>query len=239
MSSDKSIYNLLPLHYQGHQIRTAIDDQGHVWWVAQDVGHVLGITQVRKNLQTFPMNEKGVTSSNTLGGLQDLLTVNEPGLYRLIFQSRKPEAEALKLWVFHEVLPTLRRTGTYILPTATDHRIPEADQLTPKGQLPPPPSRVREHAEVSWHLLAVWCLLRDTGEWLSNHEIAQRTGMVSRTVRAHTYYLKHLGLIDVQEAFPRHLHCLSPVAAQRNAGVYARLNLMASVLQERQEIRDL
>jgi hypothetical protein len=137
------------------------------------------------------------------------------------------------------ILPRLETIEDRLTRLETTRTPAPVNQLTPQGQLPPPPRRVREHAEVSWHLLAVWCLLRDAGEWLSNHEIAQRTGMVPRTVRAHTYYLKHLGLIDVQEAFPRHLHCVSPVAAQRNAGVYARLNLMASVLQERQGVRDL
>jgi hypothetical protein len=42
-----------------------------------------------------------------------MLTVNEPGLYRLIFQSRKPEAEKFKTWVFTAVLPQIRRTGTF------------------------------------------------------------------------------------------------------------------------------
>ena len=45
-----------------------------------------------------------------------MLVVNEPGLYRLVFQSRKPEAEAFKTWVFTEVLPSIRKTGTYTVP---------------------------------------------------------------------------------------------------------------------------
>jgi hypothetical protein len=47
-----------------------------------------------------------------------MLIVNEPGLYRLIFQSRKPEAERFKAWVFNEVLPRIRRAGRYALPGA-------------------------------------------------------------------------------------------------------------------------
>ncbi|MDR0759387.1 MAG: hypothetical protein LBF74_04670, partial [Treponema sp.] len=47
------------------------------------------------------------------------LTVNEPGLYRLIFQSRKPEAEKFKTWVFTEILPQIRRTGAYVQPGQT------------------------------------------------------------------------------------------------------------------------
>jgi hypothetical protein len=60
-------------------------------------------------------DEKGVRSIYTLGGLQDLWCVNEPGLYSLILGSKKPEAKPFKRWVTHEVLPSLRRTGTYSL----------------------------------------------------------------------------------------------------------------------------
>lgn len=42
-----------------------------------------------------------------------MICINEPGLYRLIFQSRKPEAEKFKRWVFHDVLPQIRKTGSY------------------------------------------------------------------------------------------------------------------------------
>lgn len=45
-----------------------------------------------------------------------MLIVNEPGFYRLIFQSRKPEAKKFKCWVFHEVLPSIRKNGYYISP---------------------------------------------------------------------------------------------------------------------------
>jgi len=62
----------------------------------------------------FPANEKGVNTLHTPGGKQKMLTVNEPGLYRLVFQSRKPEAEKFKTWVFTEVLPSVRRTGMFL-----------------------------------------------------------------------------------------------------------------------------
>ena len=44
-----------------------------------------------------------------------MLVVNEPGLYRLVFASRKPEAKEFQRWVYHEVLPTLRKTGSYTI----------------------------------------------------------------------------------------------------------------------------
>lgn len=61
------------------------------------------------------LNAKGVISSNTLtnGGNQKLLYINEPNLYKCIFQSRKKEAQAFQDWVFEEVLPAIRKTGSY------------------------------------------------------------------------------------------------------------------------------
>jgi prophage antirepressor-like protein len=82
-------------------------------WVAQDIADALGIKNVRQNLAEFDSDEKGVYSAYTLKGEQELLTVTEPGLYRLVFKSRKPEAKVFRRWVFHEVLPSIRKTGGY------------------------------------------------------------------------------------------------------------------------------
>jgi Fic family protein len=92
---------------------------------------------------------------------------------------------------------------------------------------------VQEHAEVSWHLASVWRLLRDSGEMLTNHEIAQRTGVAERTARAHTRYLLQLGLLDVHETFPRHLYVCSDAAEKRNAAAYQRITRIADVMHAR------
>lgn len=82
-------------------------------WVAADVCKILGIGNPSKALLKFDDDEKGITSSNTPGGVQDLLTVTEPGLYRLIFKSRKPIAKQFQRWVYHDVLPCIRMYGQY------------------------------------------------------------------------------------------------------------------------------
>ncbi len=82
-------------------------------WVAQDVGIALEIQNVRQLLTKFDDDEKGVCTIYTPGGEQEMLTVTEPGLYRLIFKSRKAVAKRFQRWLFHEVLPSLRRTGSY------------------------------------------------------------------------------------------------------------------------------
>jgi hypothetical protein len=67
-------------------------------------------------LDRLDEDEKGVSSIDTLGGKQDMAVVNESGLYALILGSRKPEAKRFKRWVTHEVLPSIRKTGTYAVP---------------------------------------------------------------------------------------------------------------------------
>ncbi|CAI8837233.1 hypothetical protein EMIT0P260_20396 [Pseudomonas sp. IT-P260] len=52
---------------------------------------------------------------DTLGGQQEMMIVNEAGLYNLLFSSRKPQAKRFKRWVTHDVLPSLRKTGSYSL----------------------------------------------------------------------------------------------------------------------------
>ncbi len=70
----------------------------------------------RKALERLDADEKGVSSVHTLGGDQDMTTVNEPGLYALILGSRKTEAKRFKRWVTHDVLPAIRKTGAYKTP---------------------------------------------------------------------------------------------------------------------------
>jgi prophage antirepressor-like protein len=87
-------------------------------WVATDIAVVLDIQNIRQNLVDFDEDEKGVCTIYTPGGEQELLTVKESGLYKLIFKSRKPVAKRFQKWVFSEVLPALRKTGFYAIPQA-------------------------------------------------------------------------------------------------------------------------
>lgn len=93
---------------------TMVDGEPHFF--AADAARALGIAQVASTLRDFPSDEKGMHATHTPGGVQKVTILNEPGLYRLIFQSRKAEAERFKKWVFTEVLPAIRREGRYSLP---------------------------------------------------------------------------------------------------------------------------
>ena len=108
---------LTPFNYHNHPVRTTQRPDGTTWWVAADVCAVLDIRNVSHACARLKDHEKGIVTNDTPGGDQDILIVSEPGLYRLIMGSRKPEAEAFQHWVFHEVLPEIRRTGSYGKPT--------------------------------------------------------------------------------------------------------------------------
>jgi prophage antirepressor-like protein len=103
---------LTPFTFGDHAVRTALVNGGP-WFVAKDVCDVLGLGNPSQTMSSFPKEDRGIISSDTSSGRRYLITVNEPGLYRLIFQSRKPEAEKFKTWVFTEVLPRIRETGAY------------------------------------------------------------------------------------------------------------------------------
>lgn len=95
-------------------LRTTTDDAGEVWFVAQDVCRSLGLNNTAKALARLDANSKGSTSIHTLGGRQRVSTVNEAGLYALAMRSDKPEARAMQTWVTRDVLPAIRKTGSYL-----------------------------------------------------------------------------------------------------------------------------
>lgn len=105
--------------FRGRNVRTVIKD-GEPWFVAKDVCDVLGINDPSMAIRDLDEDEKGTSTIGTLGGNQTMLTVNESGLYALIFKSRKPEAKAFRKWVTSEVLPAIRKTGGYIAAKAEE-----------------------------------------------------------------------------------------------------------------------
>jgi prophage antirepressor-like protein len=105
---------ITPFLFGESTIRTTIIG-GCPWFVAKDVCAVLGLENNSQAISTFEDDEKGVTISDPLspGGAQQIAIVSEPGLYRLVFKSRKAEAKAFQKWVFTEVLPSIRKRGIY------------------------------------------------------------------------------------------------------------------------------
>lgn len=109
---------LTPFAFEDHLVRIVTRD-GEPWFVARDVCRALDLGTPQMAFQRIPDDEKGVSETDTLdgrGGVQEMVILSEPGLYRLIFRSNKPVAERFRRWVFHEVLPAIRRTGRYEAP---------------------------------------------------------------------------------------------------------------------------
>lgn len=103
-------------------VRT-ITRNGEPWFVANDVCRALGMGNPRQALSRLDVDEKDVHIMDTPGGEQRINIINESGLYALILTSRKPQAQAFKRWITHDVIPAIRKTGTYsVKPTITVDR---------------------------------------------------------------------------------------------------------------------
>lgn len=105
---------LSTFNFHNSPVRTITDPKGEIWFCGTDVCKILGYQNSRKALQDH-CKEAGVTKryTPTTSGNQEITFINEPNLYRLIIKSRKPEAERFEAWVFEEVLPQIRKTGSY------------------------------------------------------------------------------------------------------------------------------
>lgn len=101
--------------FEDHRVRVLVRDE-LPWWVALDVCGVLEIVNPRHATSRLDDDEKDdVVINDAIGRPQMTKVINESGLYSLILTSTKPEARRFKKWVTSELLPTLRRTGHYVL----------------------------------------------------------------------------------------------------------------------------
>ena len=108
MNMNPSIFN-----FNQHGVRIAFDVNGQPLFCLPDVGQALDIKNAIAS--RFKLNPKGVHEMYTLtnGGTQKLTFISEENLYRIVFRSTKPEALNFQNWVFAEVLPSIRKTGSY------------------------------------------------------------------------------------------------------------------------------
>jgi len=124
----------ITLSFDNHPINVITDEHGEPWWFADQICDALDIKDHRNSTHHLDDDEKRVSTRHTLGGTQQVTTINESGLYSLILRSRKPEAKRFKRWVTHEVLPSIRKTGSYgqadVLKTITDALVPALQGIT-------------------------------------------------------------------------------------------------------------
>lgn len=97
---------------------------GEPWFVAKDVCECLEISNSRQALSRLDTDEKADVILNDGSQNRKTNIVNEYGLYNVVLSSRKPEAKEFKRWITHEVLPAIRKTGSYSM--AIPQTLPEA-----------------------------------------------------------------------------------------------------------------
>lgn len=131
------VNHVMPFIYEGSQVRT-ITIEGEPWFVAKDVCDIFGETNRNRAMQALDEDEKGYTQMTTPGGTQQLAVVNEAGLYAMLFAmqpgkargvseeyiaDREQKLRSFKRWVTHEVLPQIRKTGSYSIQPMTELQI--------------------------------------------------------------------------------------------------------------------
>lgn len=126
--NDLQIFN-----YQDTPVRTVLVDD-EPWFIASDLVGILEIGRVHDAVRGLDDDEKGTDTIRTLGGDQEVTIVSEAGMYSLVLRSRKPEAKTFRRWITHEVLPSIRKTGSFgeTTPTGREllaHAVLEAQKM--------------------------------------------------------------------------------------------------------------
>lgn len=115
--------SMTPFVFEDHLVRVHLDESGTPWFVAKDVASLLGYQWSGiRTIQHVPEEWRGVESVSTPSGDQEMWLLSEYGLYFFLNRSDKPGALPFQKWLAGEVLPTLRRTGTYTMPNANKLR---------------------------------------------------------------------------------------------------------------------
>lgn len=114
--------------YEKNEVRTVQVD-GKQWFVAKDVCDILELNNMTEAMRGLDSDELTSVIMKSGGQNREMKAVSEAGLYSLILRSRKPGAGAFKRWITHEVLPAIRKTGSYAANTAQQAPIKTANGL--------------------------------------------------------------------------------------------------------------
>lgn len=116
--------------FKGAALRTLTDENGEPWFVAKDVCDILGTAtrDLHKILESDEITNVDSIHIAQNGGKAPLI-ISEPGLYRLVMKTRKPEAKEFQRWVTHEVLPNIRKHGAYMTQQTLDKALTSPDFL--------------------------------------------------------------------------------------------------------------
>lgn len=101
--------------FKGAALRTLTDEAGSPGSCSKDCMSILDLGNPTETVKMFDKDEFSTTEViDSIGRRQQTYIISEPGLYRLVMKSRKPEAKEFQRWVTHEVLPSIRKHGGYM-----------------------------------------------------------------------------------------------------------------------------
>ena len=116
--------NLQTFSYESAKIR-AVDVNGEPWFIAKDVCDAINIADPSQAAERLDEDERLMRTIYVSGQGRKTLMVNESGLYALIIRSNKEEAKSFRKWITSEVMPSIRKTGSYSLPAGIDQKSKE------------------------------------------------------------------------------------------------------------------
>ncbi len=172
--------SIITFNFNQNTVRTTVRD-GEPWFVAADVAEALGYRTANDATRYLDDDERDTLNQRTLGGNQDLIVINESGLYSLILRSRKPEAKAFKKFVTSEVLPSIRKTGAYVA------------NPTENGTALPPPARTEEETlarDLAALMLGGCASIKQ--RWF--RELTAELEQAKKTIKEQNEKLKKIGL---------------------------------------------
>lgn len=127
--------DIQPFSFEGNNVR-AIAEGDEVLFAASDIAKILGYRDAAALTRTLDDEEKGTRPIGTLGGIQQLSVISEPGLYKAILQRQtgrmkvevtKAFVKRFQRWVTHEVLPSIRKHGAYATEATIDRILANPD----------------------------------------------------------------------------------------------------------------
>lgn len=113
--------------YEDANIRTITTEDGEPLFIASDIAKILGYRDAHNMTRRLDPDDKGTRPVSTPGGIQELTTINESGLYTAILGSEIEGARKFKRWVTNEVLPSIRKHGMYATPATIEDMLANPD----------------------------------------------------------------------------------------------------------------
>lgn len=215
---------ITPFDFEGRAVRVVEDEAGLPWFVALDVCECLGIRNNRDAVARLDEDERSDvaitdTSSNGVVQSRSVQAVTEPGVYKLCFGSRKPEAKRFVRWLTHDLLPTLRRTGRYDM----------AEGQGTEPEPPPMPLAPQHRADVLVSASRSFAALARTGRTL-------RMGHARALAAANAATLRATGVDLIAELDAADLLMDAGPAALGHDGSGADLAKVSAWLEGRAEV---